>query len=74
MDKTTYWASLTPADKTDLAKRAKTSKAYLSQIIHDFRTPGAAFARRLHELSNKKLLLSELRPDIWPHPTDSNVA
>lgn len=72
MDKRTYWAGLTPAEKTDLARRAETSKAYLSQIIHGFRTPGAAFARRLHELSNKKLLLSELRPDIWPHSTDEN--
>lgn len=67
MNKLTYWASLTAAQKTDLARRAETSKAYLSQIIHGFRPPGAAFARRLHELTNKELLLSDLRPDIWPY-------
>lgn len=70
MDKRTYWAKLSPTEKTDLAIRAETSKAYLSQIIHDFRSPGAAFARRLHELSGKRLRLSDLRPDIWTPATD----
>lgn len=72
MDKQTYWAKLSPADKTDLAKRAATSKAYLSQIIHNFRSPGPAFARKLHELSGKKLRLSDLRPDIWTQAPSSD--
>ena len=52
-----YWAALTAAEKTDLAERADTSVAYLSQVANGHRRAGVKTIRSLTN-ADKEIKLS----------------
>lgn len=57
----TYWTSLDPIGKRDLARRCGTSVAYLSQLANGHRQAGLAMCRTLER--ETPVTRSVLRPD-----------
>lgn len=60
-----YLKTLTPTQRETLAKRAKTTLAYLQQLSGGHRAAGPQLARRLEEASGGLVTRHDLRPDIF---------
>lgn len=67
-----YWESLTPAQRRDWAARAGTSRAYLGQIVHGFRSASHGMAQALVRASDGKVTLEWIRPDIYGSIKEKN--
>jgi len=59
-----FYEALTSDERMDLAERADTSVAYLSQIAHGHRKAGASFSARLKSADNR-ITDAMLRPDLY---------
>ena len=62
---TDYWAGLDAGQKRDLARRARTSYVYLSQLANGHRRPSAKLCRKLEKASDLRLSREALRPDLY---------
>lgn len=60
-----YWKSLTPQQKSELAKSAGTKITYLRHIASGVHRAGPVLAKRLHELTKGEVDKHDLRPDIY---------
>lgn len=71
MTKTTsfqaFYRKLTPTEKIELAKRARTSVNYLSQVANGHRTAGLDLYYRLNQ-ADDRITLKMLRPDLRHDP------
>lgn len=65
MDLKTFFASIPKDQRDSVAKAAGTRWVYVSQIIRNHRKPSPALAQQLHQVSEGKIPLSSLRPDVW---------
>lgn len=65
MDLKAYFADLSPDERELIAEAAGTKWVYLSQIIRKHRKPSTELAQRLHALTEGKVPLHLLRPDVW---------
>ena len=55
-----------PDELSTIARRAGTTLGYLrDQVANGHRKPSPELAMRLAEMSNGRLTLAELRPDLW---------
>lgn len=65
MDLKTYFADLPISEREAIAEKAGTKWVYLSQIIRKHRKPSTELAQRLYALTEGKVPLHSLRPDVW---------
>lgn len=65
MDLGTYFSDIPLAEREKIAEAAGTKWVYLSQIIRGWRRPSTELAQKLHTLSEGKIPLHSLRPDVW---------
>jgi DNA-binding transcriptional regulator YdaS (Cro superfamily) len=65
MDLKTYFADIPLSERKSIAEAAGTKWVYLSQIIRGWRQPSTELAQRLHSLTEGKVALHTLRPDVW---------
>jgi DNA-binding transcriptional regulator YdaS (Cro superfamily) len=60
-----YYASLTVAQRAEIAARAETRPIYLYQIATGVRRPSPEMAKKLHQATGFAVSLHALRPDVW---------
>lgn len=63
--------SLSHAEKAIFAKGCSTSVGYLVQVSCGFRKASAELAIRIAKQSKYKITPHQIRPDIYPNPTDA---
>jgi DNA-binding transcriptional regulator YdaS (Cro superfamily) len=61
----TYYDNLTAAGKRDLAKKAKTSAAYLSQLANGHRKAGLKTLFVIEAATKNRVTKKDLRPDLY---------
>jgi hypothetical protein len=69
-----FWKKSSPAGKTALARRLRTSKPYLSQLAHGHRLPSPRMHELLELVTGERFSFGEcLSPDLMvPMPGDCN--
>jgi len=60
-----FWKTMTMKDAERLAKRCKTSPAYLRQIAYGHRNASAQLALRIDRLTSGEWSKEMIRPDIY---------
>ncbi|MDA0118512.1 hypothetical protein [Vibrio sp. T11.5] len=60
-----YWRKLPDVKKKLLAERLQTSTEYLRLVVTGHKKPGAAFAKKLHDVTEGAIDKHQLRPDIF---------
>jgi DNA-binding transcriptional regulator YdaS (Cro superfamily) len=65
MDFETYYTSLSPEAKRDLAEKLGITVAYLRQIAHGHRRAGARVIARIAEATQGAVTPADLRPDLY---------
>lgn len=68
MSPLTYYQSLTPAERADLAQRAGTTAKYLLKVMYAHKKgfrPSAELATQLEIASNQKVKRWDLIPEAW---------
>ncbi|NOI20846.1 helix-turn-helix domain-containing protein [Vibrio coralliilyticus] len=60
-----YWRQLSDIQKELLAERLQTSTEYLRLVVTGHKKPGAAFAKKLHDVTKGAIDKHQLRPDIF---------
>ncbi|WP_083260243.1 YdaS family helix-turn-helix protein [Marinobacter sp. X15-166B] len=70
MKLTTFLSQLPPGGRSDFAKHIGASPAYLYQMVRGIRPIPPTRALAICEATNWKVTPHELRPDIYPNPSD----
>ncbi|AIW21334.1 helix-turn-helix domain-containing protein [Vibrio coralliilyticus] len=60
-----YWRQLTEVQKDSIASELGTSTEYLRLVVTGHKKPGAAFAKKLHDVTEGAIDKHQLRPDIF---------
>jgi DNA-binding transcriptional regulator YdaS (Cro superfamily) len=71
MDIKSYIEPMTADEKLEFADKAKTSVAYISQLIHGHRKAGLKTAHAIELASGGAVTRFDLRPDIFGAKQDS---
>jgi len=58
-----YYKRLTPSEKTELAKKLKTSKAYMSQLYTGHRQPGGKILKYIWEATDHNVSVLDFFPE-----------